>query len=790
MWHLAGITLIGLYARLYRIVGKELWYDEILDILQSQKSISDIFHDVTITPLHYLFVHVVTRFTDSVDLMRVPSVIFGVASILLLYVTVRKIAPVRVARLAAFLLAISPMHIEFSQQILHYSFFVFFTILTLYFYLDLLIPQKRKPFSILGFFIASALNVLTHMSSVLVICIEFGVLASVLLIKHRKVLLRLRSGTLLRKRILLVLFLVGLSLAFLLRLDYLSPYLFYSSFDLSRPIPLGFSLAGQLQTKLLFNYSLPFFKAMLIWFGFGKGVGYLIPFAFALGGLVALRRRPTVLFLVVSWLTGPFVILYVTRMSHWFEEKYFIFILPIYLYVIAEGVAALLKSATSDKANSMRQRWFVAICYFGFLILAVQPIQSRTTYGYRVAGDPGYAWTKAISYVQEQGERADITFIDDIYGQIYLGSSNKNKSWYSEQSIIQFDTHEYESLVNSKNTHFYASIPDIQDMRIGSIVDPSPKKVVGGINVYTVKFLREQPLLQDEPYIDNFMRMNYLKSATSWDNVLLTFDTVINSPYPQTELDNLLYLVPSRPDHSYVQYDFNVQNKTQPTYFRINYVAPSPDALRITFDDEVVKPMSQTQIGTYRDITYDVSQFVHDGKVRIHLGFKYPYTELKKTLIVGIKSIGLSHAPHIAPSFTKEQEIYRYDAGLTGTKSTKWWTESSRSFGWVQTKHGDLYRRFGTRNDFLEYVFTIPPEVRGGHMILRTFTARNKITLEASTDGENYSVLASHSKKLSDFEEQIVLDPLIRAGSKLYLRFRTDTSNQDASIRSFSIQLR
>lgn len=789
MWQIAGILLIGLCTRIYHIANKELWYDEILDILQAQKNVLEIFKDVTITPLHYLFVHLATLFTDSVDLLRIPSVLFGVASILLLYLLVRKISSEQVALLSAFLLALSPMHIEFSQQILHYSFFVFFTLLTLYFYVDLINGHRWKSLSVAGFGIATALNVLTHMSSILVIAIELGVLTILHILTIRKHVSTFLGDPSLKKKLTLSLLIGALGLIFIQRLDYFSPYLLYSSFDLSKPIPLGFSLSGQLNSTLLYTYSLEFFKAMLIWIGFGKGVGYILPLAFAISGFVALRRRPRIAFFALCWLAGPFIILYITRMSHWFEEKYFIFVIPIYLYVIAEGVIALIQSATNASQNKRSYIWLCTICYIGFLALAITPIQTRTTYGYRVKGDPGYAWTKVISYVKRHGRNADMTFIDDIYGQIYLGKRNRNKTWFSEQSIVQFSTREYDALVHSRKTHFYASIPDIQDMRIGSIVTSSPKKVVGGINVYTVQFLRARPELHTTPYIDNFMRMDYLKNATRWKNVLLTFDTVLSSPYPQTELDNLLYLVPSTAGNSSIDYDFRVDRSDTPTYFRINYVAAKPGVLEIALGKNHPKPIRKSRSGAYTDEIYDVTQYIRGGNLNTRLIFKYPYKEFKKTLIVGIKSIGIMHDLYTPPRLEVLDGMYVYDAGLTGIKSTKWWTDSSRNFGWVQTKHGDLYRRFGSPDNTLDYTFTIPGGARKGSLILKTFTAKNKITVEASSDGKQYIQITRHSRKLSDFTEQIALDSFLSEQSRLYLRFRTDISNQDAAIRSFRVEV-
>src|SRR3989344_5959377 len=102
---LVGIILLSIITRLYNIRDKELWYDEVLDMAQLKRPVLQILKEVTITPLHYLIVHIFSFISTDVLILRLPSVIFGVLSVIVLYFTIKKIATTRIALLTAFLLA-------------------------------------------------------------------------------------------------------------------------------------------------------------------------------------------------------------------------------------------------------------------------------------------------------------------------------------------------------------------------------------------------------------------------------------------------------------------------------------------------------------------------------------------------------------------------------------------------------------------------------------------------------------------------------------------------------------
>ena len=110
-------------------------------------------------------------------------------------------------------------------------------------------------------------------------------------------------------------------------------------YDLSKPIHLGYSLSSSTHVStLMFDYK--FYYAMFSWFGIGGGYRFVLYATLSLIGLYAVLRSRKIdtILIVILWISIPFVFLYFIRIDHWFEEKYFIFILPMYLCLVAQGV--------------------------------------------------------------------------------------------------------------------------------------------------------------------------------------------------------------------------------------------------------------------------------------------------------------------------------------------------------------------------------------------------------------------------------------------------------------------
>jgi uncharacterized membrane protein len=168
---LAFILLLATFLRFYDLGKKDIWFDESLSLLRAMLSVKGIVTDLLGQfapdphPLLYpLFMHFWMRIGNSDAFVRVPSVIAGVASIYLVYLLASSLIDRRSAFLAAFLSAISPFMVAYSQEARMYSFHLLFTLASLYCFLKMLEDERRGTLSFYfwAYAVSTALNMQTH----------------------------------------------------------------------------------------------------------------------------------------------------------------------------------------------------------------------------------------------------------------------------------------------------------------------------------------------------------------------------------------------------------------------------------------------------------------------------------------------------------------------------------------------------------------------------------------------------------------------------------------------------
>lgn len=142
------IVIIGLVLRLMSL-NQSFWLDEATEALAvtnydlrsllTKYSLGD-FHP----PLYHAIMYWWTRFVPLNEvLFRLPSVFFGLASIVLTFLIGQKLFNKKIGLLGALLLAVSPLHIYYSQEARMYSLAVFTSLLSIYFWLKA-IKENQK----------------------------------------------------------------------------------------------------------------------------------------------------------------------------------------------------------------------------------------------------------------------------------------------------------------------------------------------------------------------------------------------------------------------------------------------------------------------------------------------------------------------------------------------------------------------------------------------------------------------------------------------------------------------
>jgi uncharacterized membrane protein len=132
MW-LWLIVAAGAGLRLYRLDFQSLWLDEGLQFyVATENSIGELFRQTNSfhPPLSFVINHLFLLVGESDFFLRLPSALFGIASLPLLYVLGRDLMSKNVAVFAVLVLALSPFHIWYSQEGRMYSQLLFLSLLS------------------------------------------------------------------------------------------------------------------------------------------------------------------------------------------------------------------------------------------------------------------------------------------------------------------------------------------------------------------------------------------------------------------------------------------------------------------------------------------------------------------------------------------------------------------------------------------------------------------------------------------------------------------------------------
>jgi uncharacterized membrane protein len=343
------MLLLATLLRMYRLDSKSLESDEIFTV--GIAAPENTWLDVLSIPLHntpvakpafyFLIAHLFLCVEDHDFLLRFPSLAFGVLSVAATYAVGTALFGRKEGLVAALLLCISPLHIRYSQMARFYSLLMAFSLFSLYFFYRGTLTGERR--SWIGFTVVTVLNLYTHLFAFLILLSES--LFFLLLWLRGYVMRRGLQSTLdnpirnlssqpwvtvhRRSVLILVVSLMIVGLAYLPMVPHVLD---------SLGGPKG--IAEEAETPGL-ELSLSFFEGLLAEWSTGPGIGSLIFIVlFVTGLLAALRNQRMAISLALLWMVVPFAVLFIVPMQHRFYPRYLIFLLPLYLIVIAGGVTA------------------------------------------------------------------------------------------------------------------------------------------------------------------------------------------------------------------------------------------------------------------------------------------------------------------------------------------------------------------------------------------------------------------------------------------------------------------
>ncbi|NTV30283.1 MAG: hypothetical protein HGA80_09405 [Candidatus Omnitrophica bacterium] len=160
--YLLLIVFAAVVLRVYGIQSKGLWADEAYSVSFLSYSWQDIFqHRYLNRPLYFLILKGWSAIFGTGEVaLRLPAAIFGAMSVPVIYILAKRLCNVRTALIAAMLLAVSPFHIYWSQEVRNLTAAVFFALLNMYYFVGLITDRKRSDY--LGHALSAVALFLAH----------------------------------------------------------------------------------------------------------------------------------------------------------------------------------------------------------------------------------------------------------------------------------------------------------------------------------------------------------------------------------------------------------------------------------------------------------------------------------------------------------------------------------------------------------------------------------------------------------------------------------------------------
>jgi mannosyltransferase len=163
------LALITILAMCLRVIGlnQSLWWDEIASLLVSVRhpftEIVTVFPGDSQHTLYSVLARLsILAFGEHAWSLRLPALVFGVASVPILFLLAISVTTPVEALLSAALLSVSYHHVWFSQNARGYSALAFWTLLSTYLLLRGIRTERRAPFA--GYAITASLGVYMHLT--------------------------------------------------------------------------------------------------------------------------------------------------------------------------------------------------------------------------------------------------------------------------------------------------------------------------------------------------------------------------------------------------------------------------------------------------------------------------------------------------------------------------------------------------------------------------------------------------------------------------------------------------
>ncbi|WP_164997861.1 glycosyltransferase family 39 protein [Methanolobus psychrotolerans] len=320
------ITLIGMILRFYRLGAESIWLDEGTSIQMAKQSLYTIIFDnkdFAHPPLFYSILHFVIMYSDSEFFVRLPSAIFGTLSIPLIYLLGSSFFSKREGLISSFLMAISVMQINYSQEGRSYALMMLLALLTIYLFISAYKDNNRTKWIISA--ISGTLLVYSHFFGFFVI----GAIGIFYILDNFDfVSLRFNPKSTDKMFMISAVSFVLLSLPMIL---WVLGELGYAT---------GHKTWGMAQEGFFYN--------IFISFSNYSKITMFMYIPLMLAGLVfCLKDSKKWFSLIALWLFIPLVTGYFLAGSMPFQPRYLLFIMPAFLLLISKAIVSIADILTT-----------------------------------------------------------------------------------------------------------------------------------------------------------------------------------------------------------------------------------------------------------------------------------------------------------------------------------------------------------------------------------------------------------------------------------------------------------
>ncbi len=401
-WPLAGVVLLALALRLFGLDAQSLWVDEVitwkgaslpLDDLLSLRSYYAMAHSLYFAMMH----GVISLLGDGETALRLPSVLFGAASVPLLYLIGRDWFGHRVGLAAALLLALSPLHLYYSQEARPYAAVVCFALAAMVCLNRVL--EGRRGFSWqVGFAMSFAAMLFCHPIS---LAFVLAIVLQIVMVHKRLNLAPVRG----------VLIGAGLATAALLlvlaALPPIRPVAVESRGLAALPYTVwAFSVGYSLGPSVRALHTTEPMRVALQHAPLIAGVLLLTGGLALLGAMGIWRRSRSRLAILLVWLVGPigFVWVGAAVTGHPYNVRYVIPSFPAFLLLLACGI----ESIRSNKARAVAWTAVLTVCAVSLTNYFTSPTYAKDDY------------RSAVGVLAARARPGELVLVNEAYTRIML----------------------------------------------------------------------------------------------------------------------------------------------------------------------------------------------------------------------------------------------------------------------------------------------------------------------------------------------------------------------------------